>query len=146
MFSFAPLLLRSLLTSIVGMLVVVGAVHAHGRGDDDCDRHAHRPASKPVLETPSGHQAGFVQTARASVAVTLNLHSVSVTSTDPCEQGECDHGVGGGCCAMSCHAAVGGAVLIIFNAYRPPSLDPLMSTPSLHGRVVGPGDHPPRSA
>lgn len=88
MSQLAPLLLRSLLISMVGLLVVAGGAYAHSRGDGD--RHTQRPASRLVLETPSDGEASFVQSAKPSVAVTLDLQSVSVESGDPCEQGECD--------------------------------------------------------
>lgn len=136
-------LLHSLLAACA--LIVAGTVHAHDGGGDDHARTAHRPAGSKVLDTSPGNEVSFAKVTRASPAAALDLQSVSVASADPCERGEFKFGRG--CCAVSCHSAVeGSGSVIIIMAYRPLSPNPPMSTPSLHGTVVGPSDHPPRSA
>lgn len=131
---------------MVGMLVVVGAVHVNAGHGADCGRHAHYAAPGPVTETTSQPQASVGQTAMHAVAVALHLQWMSIAESDPCEQGECDHDFGGGCCAVACHAAVAGLGPIMIAAFQPTIVDPLMSARALRGKVVGPSDRPPRSA
>jgi hypothetical protein len=146
MSQLAPLLLRSLLTSMVSMLFVVGAVHAHGGRGADCGQHGHHQATGSVAETPSIPQASVAEAAAGPAAVAPGLQRMSITESGPCEQSECNHGFGGGCCAMACHAVVADLCPIVFAAFQPTSVDPTASAPFLHGRLVGPGDRPPRSA
>ena len=141
----ASVLQRSLLTSLVGLLVVVGAVYAHDSLSSDCSRQGHRPATLSMAE-PSVPEASVVHDAAGSFSAASGLPSMSDTESEPCEQGKCNHGPGDGCCGTACHAAVAGPALIAFTTAEATSVDPVMSEPSLHGRPVGPGDRPPRSA
>lgn len=141
----ASLLLRSLLTSLVGLLVVVGAVYAHDSLGSDCGRHGHRPATPSMTEL-SVPEASGVHDAAGSFSAASGLPSMSDAESEPCEQGECNHGPGDGCCGTACHAAVAGPELIAFTTVEATSVDPVMSEPSLFGRLVEPGDRPPRSA
>ena len=143
---WASLLLRSLLTSLVGLLVVVGTVYAHDGRDSDCGRHGHRPTVPSMAESPSAPEARVVEAAAGSLSTAFGLPWTSETESEPCEQDECNHGLADGCCGMACHAAVADSALIVFTAVEATSVDPVMSEPSLHGTLVGPSDRPPRSA
>jgi hypothetical protein len=142
MVRLAALLLRSLLTSLVGLLVVVGAAHAHDVLGSDCGRHGHHPAALSMTEAPEASGAGD---GAGSFSGASGLPFTSDAESEPCEQGECDHGSADGCCGMACHAAVANADLIFFTIVEATNVDPAMNESSLHGRLVGPGDRPPRS-
>lgn len=141
----APLLLRSLLTSLIGLLVVVGGVYAHDSLGSDCGRHGHRPAVPSIAVMPSVLEASAAEAAAGSHSIVSGLPWTSDTESEPCEQGKCNHGPSDGCCGMACHAAVGNSAQIVFTTVEATSVDPAMSELSLNGRLVGPGDRPPRS-
>ena len=126
----APLIVMSLLTSIVGVLVFFGAVHAFEGHATDCGRHASQRTITSGGEASSLPQAYDVMT---------------VTRSDPCAQGECDADFDGECCAVACHSATRGLCLIVLASSEHRLVDELASVTSLHGRLVEPGDRPPRS-
>ena len=147
MFDFAPLLLRSLLTSMVGMLVVVGAANAHSGRYAGNGQLADHIAIESFTETRSSLLKTCVgQATSSSVAALLRAQLTAVAEFDANENGESDPVLDGGCCAVACHAAVTDLSLIFCVAFRPTSLEPLKSSTALHGRAIGPGDRPPRPA
>lgn len=148
-------MLGSPLVVAIAMWMLASAALAHPPSPGGRENPSYNLARAPdsgtnrraaVPQPPSIDEASSEQTDRASAAVERTLGSVSVGSAGPCEQGACNHGLSDECCAVSCHLAVGGTDLANLAACPPSSLDPLMSAPSLHGTVVRPGDHPPRSA
>ena len=142
----APLPLLSLLTSIVGMLVLFGAVHAYDGHGKDCGRHAEHRMIGSGGEASSVPQARGALTENGPAVNASNLKRMSAAGSDPCEQRGCDHGFDGKCCAVACHSAIGDLGLIVLVSSEHPTVGPLMSAPSLQGRLIGPGDPPPRSA
>lgn len=146
MSAFAPPLLRSLLVSLIGMLVVVGAAHAHSSRYAESGYVAERVAIESFTETSSPSQTCIAQGAVRSFVTLPNSKRTSVVEFGPCEEGEFDHVSGRGCCAVACHAAVAHLGPILFVGFQPMSIVHLLSSLSLHGRAVGPGDRPPRSA
>src|SRR3990167_4491186 len=124
----APRLLRSLLISMIGMLIVVGAAQAHG--------------SRSV---ESGWLAGPEAATRSVVALPISQQT-STVDFDPCEEGEGEHAFGGSCCTVACHTFVADPGLVCCVSFRATSTDPLVNPLAPHGRAVGPGDRPPPSA
>ncbi|MDP2330170.1 MAG: hypothetical protein Q8M19_05670 [Reyranella sp.] len=147
MFDFVPLLLRSLLTSIVGMMVVVGAAHAHSSRYAGNGQLAEHVATGSFAETRSSLLKACVEHATGSSGVVLLISQLTaITESDASENGDFDSVFDSGCCAVACHAAVMDLSLISCVAFRPTSFEPLMSSTALHGRAIGPGDRPPRLA
>ena len=147
MSALAPLLLlRFVLTSLVGMLVVIGAVHVHGSRYAESGQIANHAAIEAFTETSLSPQTSIAQGAARSVVALPNSKWTSIAELGPCEEGEFDFGSGRGCCAVACHAAVAHLGSILFVGFQPISIVHLLSSLSLHGRAVGPGDRPPRSA
>lgn len=146
MSTFAPLFLRSLLISLVGMLVVVGAAHAHSSRYAENDQIANRATNEALTETSSSLKKCIAQGAARSIVTLPNAKRTPIAEFGPCEEGEFDHVSGRGCCAVACHAAVAHLGPILFVGFQPISIVHLLSSLSLHGRAVGPGDRPPRSA
>lgn len=145
MSSFAPLLLRSLLISLVGMVVVVGAAHTLSSRYAESDQIANRATIEAFTETSSSPQECIAQGAARSIVAVPNSMRTPIAEFGPCEEGESDHVSGRGCCAVACHAAVAHLGAILFVGFQPISIVHLLSSLSLHGRAVGPGDRPPRS-
>lgn len=147
MFDLASLLLRSLLTSIVGMLVVVGVANAHSSRHAESSQLADHVATESFTETWSSLPKTCVaQGTTSSVVALLKSQPTAVAELDANGNDEFDPVFGSGCCAVACHAAVTDQSLVFFVAFWLTSSDPLMSSAALHGRAVGPGDRPPRSA
>lgn len=147
MFDFVALLLRSLLTSIVGMLVVVGAANAHSSRYAGNSRPAEHVATESFAEARSSLLKACIGQATNSSAVALPRSQLTaVADFDANESGEFDPVFGSGCCAVACHAVVIDLGSIFCVAFRPTSPEPLMSSTALHGRAIGPGDRPPRFA
>lgn len=147
MSDLAPLLLRLLLTSIVGMLVVVGAANAHSSRQAESGQLVDHVATESFAETRSPlPEACVVRGATNFGAALLQSKPTIVAGSDANEDGESDPVFSSGCCAVACHAAVTNSSLVFFVACRLISFDPLMRSTALHGRAVGPGDRPPRSA
>lgn len=147
MFDFVALLLRSLLISMVGTLVVVGAANAHGSRYAGNGRPAEHVATESFTETRSSLLKACVGQATSRSAVALPRSQLTaVADFDASESGEFDPVFGSGCCAVACHAIVMDLGSIFCVAFRPTNLEPLMSSTALHGRAIGPGDRPPRFA
>jgi len=146
MSDLASLLLRSLLTSIVGMLVVVGAANAHSSRHAESDQRADHVTTESFAETRSPLPGACVVKGATNFSVALlQSKPATVAESDANEDGESDLVFSSGCCAVACHAAIADAGLAFFVAFRLVSFDPLMSSTALHGRAVGPGERPPRS-
>jgi hypothetical protein len=138
MFAVAPLVLRSLLASIVGLLVVTGAAHAHG------SQHAEsRPFTNPAAIELSGlPQACIAPSATHSMVMLPISDRTIIADSGDHEEDELDDA----CCAVACHAAVANLGSILLARFRLISIDHLPDSAFLHGKAIAPGDRPPRPA
>lgn len=140
-------LLRSLLISMVGLLVVVGTAQAHGGRNADGDWFRSLDFVEPPADTRTPLPQACVPLATISSFVTPPLFRwFSGAEVDPFDDGDDGHLIGSYCCGAACHVAVANTGLTSLPGWRPRSVDAVTDSSILHGRSVGPGDRPPRSA
>ncbi len=142
-------LLRSLLISMVGLLVVVGTAQAHGGRNADADSGQLR--SLGFVESPADTRPPLSRACVPPVTVSSFVTPpmsrwISSAEVDPCDDVDDGHLIGSYCCGAACHVAVTNIGLTSLPGWRPRSVDPVTDSSVLHGRPVGPGDRPPRSA
>jgi hypothetical protein len=140
-------LLRSLLISMVGLLVVVGTAQAHGGRIADSDW----PRSLDSVESPADTRPPLSRACVPPVTVSAFVTPpmsrwISSAEVDPFDDVDDGHLIGSYCCGAACHVAVTNIGLTSMPGWRPRSVDPVTDSSILHGRPVGPGDRPPRSA